>query len=582
LNLPPRLDAIICRLTPQRLLLVFCLLVLPAVFAPYHSDDYFQLLLLSENSSIQRNDASLWGLFSFIDEVPQHREQLLQYGVLPWFAADDFYFRFWRPISEITHWLDFKLFGINPLPAHIHSIAWFLLLSGIVYQLARRIFPDEKLLPMLALAIFILDGQHVATIGWIANRNSLVAAVFAFAALYSHIVWRETEKKRYFFIAIIVMGVALLSGEASLAIISYFFFYATILDGSGYKKGLVSVLPYFLLVGIWFYFYQNLGFGVNTSAGLYLNPFLDTAEYITAVIYRVPIYFTSALLPIPAGLSWGGGAEHAWLSVVFYGFALLVVTGFLVAFYKVVRNNKPVHFCFLSSIFALLPVCATMAQDRLALFETVGFDMVIAALILYFLQGKKPEKKYVKYCASALVVIHLILSPLHLWAGSIYMHLGATAIASNALSIKNPDLMQKQVICFQVPIGEAVSLMGIREVMGFDNPQGFFWLSNDEGELIVKVLSNHRIQVEKKLGFANGFESAFRSVKKQPFHPGQSIDTPFGMIEITNINQQGYPDRIEVHFDKPLTDTDLLFYTFKNGGYAMIELPDTSDSIKID
>jgi len=30
--------------------------------------------------------------------------------------------------------------------------------------------------------------------------------------------------------------------------------------------------------------------------------------------------------------------------------------------------------------------------------------------------------------------------------------------------------------------------MGMREVVGIDNPQAFIWLSNDEGELIVTVL----------------------------------------------------------------------------------------------
>ncbi len=577
MNVQNKAQAIINAITIKRLTLIFFILVLPTIFAPYHSDDFFHLLLLSENSPITRNDASLWGLFSFVDQLPLHREQLLQYGVLPWFAADDFHFRFFRPLTEITHWIDFQMFGINPLPAHLQSIGWFLLLSGIIYKLVKRMFPGQAMMPLLALAIFMLDGQHVATIGWIANRNALVAAFFGFSSLYCHFLWRETGQKCYFFWALLALVLALLSGEAALAMASYLFFYALIIDQQGSKKGIINILPYFFLMAIWFYFYVYYGFGANTSAGLYLNPLIDTSEYISAILYRVPIYFTAGILPIPAGLSWGGGVVYAWIPILFYIFSLAVILLFHKVFNRTIRQDKRLMFLFLASIFALLPVCATMAQDRLSLFQTAGFDVVIAALILNFASNKNTNKIYI---VSVLVGIHLIISPLHLLAGSAYIHWAAKNIAENALSINQAGLKDKDLICFQVPIGEAVSVMGIREVAGRDNPKVFFWLSNDEGDLVVTVINSHDIFIEKKTGFANGFESAFRSVKKRPFEMGEKMVVPVGIIEIENINTQNFPDKITMHFNKPLVNKSLLFYTFKNGQYEQVRLPDVGQSIR--
>lgn len=574
---------IIKAITVRRLILLFLLLILPTIFAPYHSDDFFQLLLLSGHSAIERSDASLWGLFSFVDEVPEHRRQMLQYGVLPWFAADDFHFRFLRPLAEITHWLDVYWFGVNPLPAHIQSVIWFGMLSVVIYQLATRIFPAQAGLPLLALAIFLLDGQHVATIGWIANRNALLAAFFGFAALLSHFVWMETHEKRYFVIALCALALALLSGEAALAMVSYLFFYAVFIDDEGFKKGLPKIIPYFCLVAIWFYFYQYFDFGVSTSAGLYLNPFTDTVEYLTAIIYRIPIYFTAAILPIPAGLSWGGGIDHKWLSVLFYAVSLMVVLVFCFLFRKSVRANKRILYCIVAATFSLFPVCATMAQDRLSLFQTVGMDIAIAALILECLRNADfSAGKYNAHIASVLVTIHLILSPLHLLLGSAYMHWGAKKIQENALSLSSAAIMHKEIICFQVPIGEAVSLMGIREVAGAGNPDGFFWLSNDEGKMVVAVLDSHDVSIEKSSGFANGFESAFRSVKKRPFYVGELIGIPAGTIEIRNINQQHYPDKIIVHFNRPLADKSLLFYTYSDGMYRQVVLPEIGKTMTLE
>ena len=78
-------------LTIPRIVAVLLLLVCVNLWAPFHADDYFQQLLLRGDNVLQRDaDASLYGLFSFIDQSLDGRQQLLRYGVLPWFADQEF------------------------------------------------------------------------------------------------------------------------------------------------------------------------------------------------------------------------------------------------------------------------------------------------------------------------------------------------------------------------------------------------------------------------------------------------------------------------------------------------------------
>jgi hypothetical protein len=292
---------------------------------------------------------------------------------------------------------------------------------------------------------------------------------------------------------------------------------------------------------------------------------------VRAVLYRLPIYFLSSLLPVPAGISWGGGAIYAWLGSIFYAASLFFIITFFVIFYKVIKRNNNIAFWLFSSMGALLPICGTLAQDRLVIFQTIGMDVVIAMLIFHFMRSSDVRLLYRKAVLIVLLFIHIVLSPLHLLLGSAYIYWGTNKILNNALSIFEDDVKQKNVLVFKAPIGEAVSLIGIREVMNRSNPQNFIWLSNDEGVIKINVLSDRSVQVEKPLGFANGFESAFRSVQAEPFFEGEKIAINDLEIEIVHINEYQYPDIIVIHFNESF-NKNAIFYSYKDGSFYEVSI----------
>src|SRR5690554_4463772 len=548
------------------IVLVFLSLVSANLFAPFYADDYFQQLLLNGDASLERdNDASLYGLFSFVSAEESSRQEMQQYGVLPWFAAEEFQFRFWRPIAELSHQADHLIAANNAAFAHAHSIAWFLLLAFLVCALAATSFKKESGIALIAFAIFILDGQHVATIHWIANRNLLIAGCFMLLALWAFIRWREQQKVFYCAASLLAFAMALLSSESAIALCIYIICYSFFVEKNSIKQIAKSSWPYLLLATVWLLLYQYLGFGAHTAEGLYINPISELPAFMLALLQRFPVYFAAALLPIPAGAPWilaGASGYVLWaISAVLWLFVWLVCYGL----WRYIKPSTTVKFWFVAGMLAVIPACTALTQDRLSLLQTIGVDIALAAVICALWHSSKGLKLFTiqRSLLVALLLIHLLLSPLHLLAGSFYMSKTATDMRDRALSFAARDTLEnKTVVVLQMPIGEAVSLLGIRQFHHYVAPKQFIWFASNEQTLQVKQLDAHRLLLEKITGFGSGFEAAFGN---RDFKVGQKISLQDMDILVKSLTSDGLPQQIEVHFKQPLDDQSMRFYQWQQG-----------------
>lgn len=568
------IDQWLNRLRHWHCLVAFALLILPIFFSGFHSDDFFQLLLLRGDSVIERHgDGSLFGLFSFIDTVPAHRQQLQLYGVLPWFASDDFYFRFWRPLSELTHFIDFVIMPGQAWFAHLHSMVWFLILSYCVYQLAYVLTHYNKHIASLAWLIFLLDGQHVANIAWIANRNALIAAVFSVVSLLFYIHWVNTHKKRFYIVSVLMFALALLSAEMALGIVAYLFFYALIVQRASFAVIAKQASAYVVVLVLWFGVYRYYHYGVNTAVGLYINPITETLNFVFMLIQRIPIYISSSILPIPAGFFWVSDSMILGMKWLVLLLASIVTMFLSYAIFRFKSSNHRLTFLVISAIFCLIPVCTTLTQDRLALLQTVGMDIALAWVTILWLAYTK--SRYLTWLAQALIVIHLVLSPIHLLLGSVYLAWAAKNIEANAMLIDNA-LHNKVMVVIRAPIGEAVSLIGIRAVHFAENPQQLFWIANNESEVQVKQESTRSLLITKPMGFASGLESTFRSIAAQPFYVGQNISIGDITVEIVRLNQHSYPVQVRLTFEQNMDSGRYVFYSYQHNQFVPVDLAQLS------
>ena len=248
---------------------------------------------------------------------PAQRAVLLEEGVFGWWMAPDFRMSFWRPLSSLTHVVDHRLWPRSSLLAHAQTMLWFAALLAVLAALYRRFHPPW--VAHLALLLYAVDDARGWVLGWTANRNALVAATLAFAALLAHDRARRDGWRPGRWLAPALFAAALLGGEAALAVTGYLFAHALFLDSGPLARRLARLWPYAALSLAWLSAYGMLGYG-TTGGGMYLNPLSEPTLYLGALVERLPILLAAQV---------GVGLSDMWLllppsaQVVGYALALL-------------------------------------------------------------------------------------------------------------------------------------------------------------------------------------------------------------------------------------------------------------------
>ena len=99
-------------------------------------------------------------------------------------------FGFFRPLCNISYWVDWRIWGQSPAPFHLTNVLLASLAAALVVILARR-YTGCPILAGLAGVLFALHPYHVGTVAWIAARSDLLSAVLVLLAAWAYDRWRE-------------------------------------------------------------------------------------------------------------------------------------------------------------------------------------------------------------------------------------------------------------------------------------------------------------------------------------------------------------------------------------------------------
>ena len=259
---------------PPATILLALLLVSPSLGVGPMADDYMHMARVDPRLHVPGFAYAPLDLFTFASGDPKQRAVLLEEGVFGWWMAPDFRMSFWRPLSSLTHVLDHELWAHSSVLAHAHSLLWFAALLAVLAHLYRPFHPPW--IANLALVLYALDDARGWVLGWTANRNALVAATLAFAALLAHDRARRDGWRPGLWLAPALFGAALLGGEAALGVTGYFFAHALFVDEGPLARRLAWLWPYVALSVGWLVAYTALGYGTS-GGGMYLNPLNEPA-----------------------------------------------------------------------------------------------------------------------------------------------------------------------------------------------------------------------------------------------------------------------------------------------------------------
>jgi hypothetical protein len=510
-------------------------------------------------------------LFAFYDG-PETLAFLREHGVNPWFTDDEARLSFFRPLSSVLHYVEFHVFGSAFWAMHALSLAGYALLVVVVHRFLTRLLasgdaPRDARVASLATVLYAIDGNHGIAVGWLAQRNALLAALFGVLAVHAHDRAVRDEDGRMRILAPLGLLLALLSAEAGFATVLVLVAHALTLTPRG--RRLRSLAPYALAVVPWALAYRLGGYGVRGS-GMYLDLVREPVRAVVSGLVHLPVLL-SLDLGHPAADFWTFASTP--IRGLFALFALLLVAAFAVAVAPRVRREPVARFFALAAVFASLPACGTLPNGRLVLFPGVFVMPLVAQAILERLDATAAPTSMdvadarARRIASVVVpfvaLVRIGLSPPLLANTSRSMVALEQAFATFAMTL--PEAPQEDAIAVVVNAPDLGFFGYIRLLAASHgrNPPAIFPLANGNRMVTLRGLDERSFVVRCDGGFVRSATDQLARSEGVPLALGESfVSGPFTFV-VSKLDAEGRADEARVTSSLPLDDPRLVWLAWE-------------------
>jgi len=557
------------------------LLAAPSVTTGFVADDDAQQLIVRGDGAALGLPASRADLFTFVSGDPARTQRLVDSGMLPWSTDLTARLAFFRPLTSLTHVADALVAPGSAVVAHLHTLVWFalaLLAVGWVY----RVLLGPGLVSGLAFLLYAIDDAHGPAVGWIANRNALVALALGLPSLALHHRWRRDGARWAAIAAPVALGLGLLAGEAGVGALGYLAAYALHVERGPARARAATLIPAGLVVVAWLVAHHALGYGASGS-GVYLDPVREPGEFAAAVAGRLPFLLAGQL----AGL-WSDFAElyfhlSPWLWGAMLVLSVAAVAGVVALARPVVARGAataPMARMFATGmVLAAVPVCATFPADRLLTCVGVG-GMALVALLLT--DGTRPRTRAVRLGVGALVTVHLLLAPplALLRSRSMATVDRPLARASETLARAVPDLDGATVALLTTPSDAFGAYLQYRRAARREpRPAHLVALYAGGAPVAITRVDARTLVVRPERGFMESIsERMVRSPHRWP-RVGERLASATMTVEITAALSDGRPAEARFVFARPLEE--LRWARWSDEGYVPAAPPPVGETLAL-
>ena len=543
------IESVIARTTLRHVLLLMLLLLSPALFSGLMGDDLFHYALLNGAASFpQPDDISLFHLFSFITEDPIRRAQLQDMSIMSWWISPSFSWNFWRPVAELSHYIDYVWLTDYPWLMHLHSILYFLAIVLLVYRVSLLLFSQPRI-ALLITALYALSATHGMTVAWLCNRNALLAMLFMLLSLHSYIRYQhghnQSLSNRHYLLSVLFLMPALLSGELALSLGGFLFAYCLCFKSQSFIAALLRLTPHLAIVIIWYAIYSSAGFGAHGNTLFYINPGEHPLSYLTLLIQRIPLISLALLSAMPADII--GNIPVATLPLI--AISLLIMA----LMYRLLRQSeyrKQALFFTVAGIIAIIPIACSPPQSRNLIAVSLCSAGLVALVIFELYRKLQAGQRTYRKPLLFLIIMHLIVSPLLLLPSSYIPKLFATAGEQRAQSftVSSDD----RVIVFDADMMEMTYLAANLFKQGLALPQRIWNLTGAGEDYRVKQVDDYTLRLTAGQHFLSDSSLLVRNIAAEPFHSGDTIALNGLTLHIIAVNDAGYPTIFDARFDETL------------------------------
>lgn len=596
-----------------RIVLVAVLVALPSLGNGLASDDHLHKINLTRDPAWSSIAKPWYQLFTFFDGDRARTHRVVDYGIAPWWSDPDVVASFFRPVTAATHLLDYTLWPSHPWLMHAHSIAWYAALVAVAASTYRRLLarpadPSSTWVAGLAALLYAFDPTHGIPVGWIANRNALVAGFFALASLLAHDVATrgpvrdvagaadagEGARPRlaWSFGSAILFLLGLGSGEGALAVAGYFLAHAVFLDARTWRERIVSFVPHGVAFVLWLVAYRGGGFGVRGS-GIYVEPLREPVAFGTALLEHAPMLVAAELgAPAPD--------LHTFLplaaKIAFVVGALLFLAWSATAVVRVWRIDPVARFCLAGGVLATLPACATFPSGRLLVVPGFGLIGLVAIIAAGVADGASwvPARGWSRRLARSFgiwaLVGHLFLAPLALQIALQQLVIVNRIIARAGADLPSaPTPTLKRVVFMNAPdtVFAPYFLLG-RGAGGAGGDAAparlsarLLCIAGGARTVDLQRTDEHTLVAHVSGGFyRTGTELITRS-ESVPMPVGTTLGLTDVTVEVLETARDGVPTRVAFRFDESADAGAYLWIRWKGSRLVSVRPPAVGERVTI-
>lgn len=267
------------------------------------------------------------------------------------------------PLTYTLYWLEYRIFGENPVGYHLVNIVLHSLNGFLLYLLALRIGLGWAL---GAALLFLLHPLHVQATAWIAQSKTLLATFFVLVTLHLYHSGRRH-------LAILSFALSLLAKTSAL----FLPLALLVLDRPKTWRDGLKHLPFFMLAaagGLTTLYVNSLHFH-DTAFPIFQMPWY---ERLLIVPQNLVFYLNKFVLPYPLAYLYPPPTAAIWGLMIFWlgcfcwlrhrfvaVFLLLLAPGLgLVTIPNMKLSLVADHWAYLPNLFACLFVAEALLRVR--------------------------------------------------------------------------------------------------------------------------------------------------------------------------------------------------------------------------
>ena len=548
-----------------------------------------------------------WNPFSFLDGDPVRNHTLMDFGWLPWWSDLECKASFFRPVTSLTHVLDYRVLHEWPMVMHVHSLAWYALAIWAAAALYRRLM--GRTLPawvaVLAALLFTVDEAHAMPVGWLANRNAVIAAAFGILTLLAHDRWRRDGWRPGAVLAPLVLALGLLSKESVVSVGGYLLAYALFLDRGPLRRRLLSLVPCLLVGVVWYAAYKALGHGTSGSA-VYIDPAHDPVRFAWQAVRHAPLLLcgqwglpsSELSLVLSATAFW---AHWAWAMVYTALVAVLLA--------PLVAREPLARFWAVGMLLSVVPACAPFLHDRLLMFVGLGAMGLLAQWLAgrsegaAWLPASRAWRRLARVFAGVFVAVHLVIAPLLLPVGAGAMRVLGESLGQQNASLPTDEAFTRETVVFANSFTALADIVWVQTRVYRKEPLPLRSLRLcpsctpatltriDDRTLAVRPVGGYllpprqwpepeRAPPVSALYMLRSMDLLFRS-EGDLLPLGYTVELAAATVEVTALTEDGRPAEATFRFRVPLEDPSLRWLVQRGMRYEPFTPPAVGETVEV-